>query len=178
MQFFKGDSLETKIYNSVKPLFDYINAQLDQFLEYGYTCRGFGYLLYDTKRAPLAGAIGRDVFARSFVELFEAYANAGTFEGYILLFKKIFGESADVTFTVSAPGKLQIAIEGIGSVTYNALERRLSGGSYAYSDIVDRVSDNIYFRESLEISSEYELQKVIYSLVPNGIYTTITATIG
>jgi len=131
VQLFKGDALEQKMYNVGKAPADSINAALDQFYQGIYSCVPLGEFIYDQDRAPLATAIKREVFINCYNELFDAFSVAGTFESYITVLKKIFGQDALVEF---------IAQGGSGLAEY----------AFEYDDdefVVDHLGDILYFGE-------------------------------
>ena len=103
-QFYKGDERELKFYNSGSPILDDLNAQKDLFFNEAFTTYTLGEIIWDSGRSPLANAIPRKVFRESFSAIFDSFLIAGTFESYLLVFRKIFGDDVVVTFSVPAPG--------------------------------------------------------------------------
>lgn len=177
-EFFKGDALELKMYNSGLPALDNIGLGLDEFWSQCYEMIPMGEFLWDEKRVPLTNAIRRDVFVISFKQIFEAWSFCGTFESYILVFKKIFGDDSLIEFTVPAPGQLHINIEASGIQLSPFIARRIVDNAYVYDNVVDHVGDNIAFATVLGIETQDELEKVLYTMVPAGIYTEVSLTIG
>lgn len=177
-EFFKGDALELKMYNSGLPSMQAIGLSLDDFWNGCYEMVPMGEFLWDEKRVPLTNAIKREVFINSFKQIFEAWSFCGTFESYILVFKKIFGEDAVVEFTVPGPGKLQINIESSGVQLNQFIARTIVDNAYVYDFVVDDVGDNICFATVLGLETEDELNKVLFTMVPAGIYTEVSLTIG
>lgn len=178
MQFYKGDATEQKYYASGEGILDLIGIQLDDFLQGAYSCYPLGDMIWDTGRSPLANAIPRSIFRESFPELFESFRAAGTFEAYISVFKKIFGDDVVIDFTVPAPGKLNIDIEATGVELSNFVARRIVTGAYVFDEVVDDEDDNIVFQTVKGFQSEYELNQMLKEMVPAGIYTEISLTVG
>lgn len=178
MQFFKGDATEKKYYESVKPISDTLSVQKDLFYDEAYACFVLGELLYDNDYAPLARAIPRAIFRKSFATIFNAFLLAGSLESYLIVFRKIFGDDVEVTFTVPDPGKLNIDIVATGIETSLFLARSIVNGSYVFDEILDDEGDNILFQTVKGFESQYELEQMLFEMVPAGIYTLITLEVG
>jgi len=177
-KYFKGDATELKMFDSGNGILTVLGLALDEFFEDAYGSIPMGELLYDEERVPLTNAIRREIFIRSFKEIFEAWSFAGTFESYILVFKKIFGEDVEIDFTVPAPGKLEIDITTAGVQEYEILVREIVSNAYVYYSLVDDVGDFITLATVLGLETPGELEKVLFTMVPNGIFTAVTLTIG
>lgn len=179
MQFFKnGDELEQKSYSSGKPAVDNIDLDLSEFYESAYTTGPLGDVLYDTGRAPLANAIDRNIYRTTFNELFDAFSKVGTFEAYLTVFRKIFGNDVDVDFTVPSPGTLNIDIIAAGVELSDFVARRIENNEYVFDNVVDHEENQIVFQTVKGFTSQYELEQMLYEMVPDGIYTEISLTVG
>lgn len=177
-QYFKGDATELKYYNSGLPISDNLSAQKDIFFDEAYACFVLGELLYDNEYAPLARAIPREIFRESFATVFDAFLVAGSFESYLTVFRNIFGDDVEVTFTVPDPGKLQIDIVAAGFQLSEFVARSIVSNAYVFDEIIDDESDNIVFQTVKGFESQYELEQMLFEMVPDGIYTEITLTVG
>lgn len=177
MQYFKGDDTEVKFYESGKPILDLLSSAKDEFFDQAYACFALGELLYDLNLSPLANAIERNIFRESFSVIFEAFTLAGSFESYLTVFRNIFGDDVVVEFTVPAPGKLEINIEAQGVQLYDIMVRRIVGGAYVLDELVDEVNDNIVARLPKGFQTEYEVMQMLYEMVPDGVFTTVSLTI-
>jgi len=178
VQFFKGDQTELKYYNSALPILDNLIQQRDLFHEDAYGCFVLGELLYDNNYAPLARAIPREIFRESYATIFEAFLEAGTFESYLTVFRNIFGDDVEVDFTVPDPGKLNIDIVAAGFQLSDFIARRIVANAYVFDEIIDDEGDNIVFQTVKGFESQYELEQMLFEMVPDGIYTEITLTVG
>lgn len=178
MQYFKGDAEELKFYESGKEIFDLIDAQKNLFATGAYNAFDLGGVIYDLKKSPLSNAIKRETFREAFAEIFSAFKNSGTFESYINIFTKIFGETVAITFTVPGPGQLNIDIVADGVLLYDFGARTIVDNAYVFDEVVDRVADNIAFQTVKGFTSQYELETMLFELVPGGIYTTISLSVG
>lgn len=174
-QKFKGDALEDKFYNSAAPVLAGFSSEHDDFFNDAYACFVLGELIYDNELSPLANAIPRDIFRESFAAIYESFRFAGSFESYIEVFKKVFGDDVDVTFTVPAPGKLEIDIIATGIEVTNFVVRRIENNTFVlYQLITQDGADNIVLQSIKGLESQYELEQMLFEMVPAGVYTVIT----
>lgn len=178
MQYFKGDETELKFDAAGEPIMSELSLQKDEFLEGAYETGPLGDLIFDNDRSPLSNAIARDIFRIAFKEIFEAFVAVGTFEAYLTVFAKIFGDEAEVEFTVPAPGKLAIEITATGIELSGFITRYIQNNQYVYDQIVDEVGDRIVFKSVKGFTSQYELEQMLFEMVPDGIWTEITLTLG
>jgi hypothetical protein len=177
-QPYKGDAVELKWTGGGADAFDTIGMQLDLFYEECFECFMLGEIISESELSPLANAIDPEIFRESFVEIFDAFVAGGTFEAYLTVFAKIFGEDAIVEFTVPAPGKLTIAIEAAGIETSNFISRTIESNSYVFANMLTQADEQILFQSIKGFASQYELEQMLFEMVPAGIYTTISLTLG
>ena len=162
-QFFKnGDAEELKYYNSAAPISDQLSAEKDQFNQDAYACFVLGELIYDNDLSPLANAIPREIFRESFQSIFDAFLTAGSFESYLSVFRKIFGDDVEVTFGVPAPGKLTIDIVAAGVQLSPFVARYIESNTYVFHNVVDDEGDQIVFQTIKGFESQYELEKMLF----------------
>lgn len=178
MQNFKGDATELKFRAVHETVGGALSLQKELFFEGAYECFELGSLLYDNDRAPLANAIPREIFRESFATIFEQFISAGSAEAYLFVFRKIFGEDVEVTFTVPAPGKLNIDITAIGVEENNFVACRVVDAAYVLDEVVDWDGNNLIFQTIKGFQSQYELEQMLFEMVPAGIYTEISLTLG
>ena len=178
MQFFKGDELEKKFYDSALPIQSLLSLDKDAFLQGAYSAGPLGDIMFDDSRAPLSNAIPKEIFRGAFKEIFEAFVSVGTFEAYLTVFRKIFGDTVIVNFTVPAPGKLNIDIEAEGVELSKFISRYIEENAYIYDYVIDDEDDNIVFQTIKGFQSQYELEQMLFEMVPAGIYTEITLDLG
>lgn len=173
MEFFKGDETEQKIVAAGSPVLAAISLSLDEFFDGAYGAAPLGGIIFDDEMVAVAKAMARDVFIRSFKELFDSWTAAGTFDSYILLFKKIFGDDSSIEFEVPGPGLLNINIIA-GEFDENLfVAREIVDNEYVYSEIVDDEGDNIVFTTVHGVESQHDLEKILFTVTPVGILTTI-----
>ncbi len=176
-QYFKGDDTEIKMYTAGKFATDAVGIQLDLFEDGAYDTYALGDLIFDNDLSPLANAIPRLIFREAFKEIFDAFVAVGSFEAYLTVFRKIFGDDVEVTFTVPAAGKLNIDIVATGVELSDFITRYIENNEYVIDEIIDEEGDNIAFQGLKGFQSQYELEQMLFEMVPAGIYTTITLDI-
>lgn len=178
MQKFKGDAVEDKFINSALPALEATLLSLDEFFESAYETNPFKALLYDEQLAPFCNSIRRDIFIESLDQILDFFALAGSFESYLLVFRKVFGEDVIVNFTVPSPGKLEIDITAVGLEESIFLSREIINNSYVYDEIIDDEGDNIVFQSVKGFTNQYELEKMLFEMVPAGVVTDIDLEVG
>lgn len=179
MQNFKStDEKERKIVEAGKQPFDLKLAELDEFYDNAYSAGPLGDLLWQENRAPLSRAIVQSIFRETFSEVFEAFLVAGSFESYISVFKKIFGDDVEITFTVPDPGKLQIDIVSTGFQLSDFISRYIENNAYVFDEVIDDEGDNIVFQTIKGFQTQYELEQMLREMVPAGVFTEISLTVG
>jgi len=174
VQKFKGDDLENRFIEAGTPVFDTVSNQLDLLDNDIYNVFPLGGAIYDANASPLSNAIPRNIFIESFNAIFTNFTVAGTFESYIEVFKRIFGDDVDITFTVPDPGQLEIDILASGTVLSDMLARYIENNEYIFDEIVDDEGDNIAFQTIKGFETQSELERMLFEMVPAGIYTEIT----
>ncbi len=178
MQYFKGDDLEIQMDACAKEICDQIDLQKDAFFEGAYECAALGDLIYQNNLSPLANAIDQTIYRESFPDIFEAFVAGGSFESYLTVFRKIFGDNVDVEFTVPAAGKLQIEIAAAGNELSNFVARRIVDEAYIYDQVVDHDGNSLVFQTVKGFQTQYELEQMLFEMVPAGIFTEITFSTG
>lgn len=178
MQYFKGDATEIKYAEAFRPIVEQIDLQKKTFFDEAYEAAPLGDILYDTNRAPLSNAIPREIFRDAFKEIFDSFLAAGTFENYLTVFRKIFGDTVVVEFTVPASGRLQIAIEAAGVELSKFIARHIEDNEYVFDYVVDDVGDNIVFQTIKGFQTQYELEQMLFEMVPDGVFTEISLDLG
>ncbi len=178
METFKGDDLELQMIASGQAALSIISLELDAFTDGIYECVPLGEFLYDEDRVPLTNAIRRDIFADSFSQIFDSWKHCGTFEAYILVLQKIFGSDVIIEFTVPDPGVLQIDVESTGFQEDQFVAREIVDNAYVFYDMVTQDDDNLVFNVVKGFQTQQVLEAALFFLVPTGIYTEVSLTIG
>lgn len=178
MQYFKGDDVEKKFVGSVGPLMDILSASKTDFFNNAYTCALLGDLMFAAKSAPLANAIAPSIFRIAFSEIFDAFIVAGSFESYLTVFRKIFGEDVEIDFEIPSPGRLNIDIVATGVEESPFVARYIEDNEYYFDQVVDDVGDKIVFQTIKGFTTQYELEQMLFEMVPGGVFTDIDLELG
>ncbi len=183
MQRYKGNAFEEKMIACAQPIFDTLAMGKDDFFNGAYECGPLGDLLHEGEHSPLANAIKLEIFRTCFNTIYEAFTQAGSFESYLTVFRKIFGDDVDVTFTVPAPGKLSIAIVAAHLEESFFVARRIFHDAYLFDNViwwdgVDNPGGQIIFQSVKGFKTQYELEQMLHEMVPAGIFTDISLTVG
>lgn len=172
---FKNDFAETLEQALKQTLLD-IEVSLDDMFLNCFDAQGLGQAIWQKDASPLINAIDEGIFREGFNEIFTAFIVGGSFYNYIYVFKKIFSDSVQITFTISAPGKLIIDIIASEIELFDYLMRYIQDGKYKFDELVDYDGDNIVGQMVKGFQSEYELKQMLFELVPNGVFTNISLT--
>lgn len=176
MQRFKGDDLEIKFDNAGKEVIEDIGLQLDDFEEEALLAAPLGDIIREDDRAPLARSIDPAIFRDVFPEIFSAFEVAGSFESYLTVFRRIFGDEVQVLFTVPNPGHLEIDIIADEVILNDLISRKIVDNAFVFEEVVDEDGDNISVQTIKGFQTQFELELTLFELVPNGIFTEITLT--
>ena len=177
IQPFKATDLkEARVRDCFLPTLELLGNERDNFDAGAYEAFPLGDVLFATGH-PLASTIPMEVFRSSFPAINEFFQRPGTFEFYIEVFKKVWGEDAEIEFTVPAPGKLLISIEAL-SIQFNlAIARRIVSNAYVYDELIDEDGDNLIFQGTQGLQTQREAEALVLELHPNGIWVEIDLTI-
>lgn len=164
-QQFNGDDLELKFSGSFDLVFKDMKDALLSMIEKAYGEKALGYTLYDGNTSALNGIVERDTFALYYDDIFKAFPYGGTFESYIFILKKIFGEEAEISFTKLAPAALQIDITSDRNTFFKWIESIITKAA-----ITDENGNNIYFRRALQMTDYYKVRSILNIFKNPGIY--------
>jgi hypothetical protein len=178
LQKFKpNDPQEQKFIDCILPSLDLLGVQLDSFFDGANECFLLGDILFVLNRSPLADIITQDIFRESFTAIHEYFTRPGTFEFYLEIFRKIWGNAVEVEFIIPAPGKLQININALSIESANFLARRIVSNHYLYDEVMDHDGNNLCFQVTKGIKTQQETDALITELYPQGIWVQTTLTI-
>lgn len=178
-QYFKGDELELKIEGAAKPVFDRLFTELKAWFDGAYSSAGLGEVLYDNNLVPLTRAVARDIFIKNYGQILEKWEYVGSFESYIYVFTQIFGPGTVITFNRLAPGALEINITAQQTQLFAWLAnlQASQSGQEEASYITDNGGRRIALRTVVGIGDFYEVQSVLDSLNPAGIFLRVNFTL-
>lgn len=166
MQYFKGDDVEIKLSGSAQAVFENLQTELTAWFNDAYDGAGLGAILYDNNLVPLSQTIARDVFIKNYGEILRRWEYVGSFESYLYVFMQIFGPNTQITFEKLAPGALKIYIVTDQTGFINWLTQQ-------GQEIRTQSGQPLMFKQVLGIENFYEVQGVLDSLNPAGIYLEV-----
>lgn len=178
MQNFKGDELELKFLECIRPITSILSLDKNDFLADAYDCELLGNMIYNLQNAPVVKNVVREVFRKSFNEVFKSFESAGSFETYISVFTKIFGEDVIVEFVEEDFGHLIINITATTIDLVNIEVRELVAEEYFSDILVDDLNENILFKVFKVVASQYEIEQMLYEMVPMGVFVEINLSVG
>jgi hypothetical protein len=179
MQYFKNDEIEKKIVNVGQKIFSAIQNDCLLFFNNAYDSWKLGEVLYDEKTTDFHISIKRDIFKKSFNQIFEKWRVVGNFESYITVFKKIFGDNSEITFERISPAHLKINIQTTNNNVSEFLVRKIEDEVVEDNLLITSdTADTIMFQDVLGIENFEEVQAILNSLNPAGIYLEVNFTIG
>lgn len=166
MQYFKGDDVEIKLSGSAQAVLQNLQTELTAWFNDAYDGAGLGAILYDNNLVPLSQTIARDVFIKNYGEILRRWEYVGSFESYLYVFMQIFGPNTQITFEKLAPGALKIYIVTDQTGFINWLTQQ-------GQEICTQSGQPLMFKQVLGIENFYEVQGVLDSLNPAGIYLEV-----
>ncbi len=172
-----NDEKEEKVRDAALPVLTLLGNERDAFYAGAFEAFPLGGVLFDLRRAPLAGAISRENYIQCFFAIYDLFTRPGTFEFYLALFRAIWGPDVEVEFTIPAPGQLGINISALTVQLYNFVARDIVDNAYVYDEVVDQDGDNIVFQVNAGIKTQSETDALLRELHPYGIYVTSTLTV-
>ncbi len=170
-QKFKGDETELKFEAAGTPALELTSGALDSFYSQGFDCNPFLLMLYDEGRMPFSDRIPRESFVDFIKEALINFNSTGTFDAYIFILKKVFGEASTILFEVPGNGKLSILINASTELEFDAIVHEYEAGEFSLTTSDD---DGIVFRGISGIDSEYRLKLLLSELIPTGVFTEFT----
>ncbi len=177
MQAFKeNDATEAKVRAVFHDVFSAVGAQKDAFYNGAYTAYALGDVLAATGE-PIAGVIPLSIFRTSFPMIHQVYTRPGTFDFYLELFKKVWGDDADIQFTVPGPGQLQIDIVALSAARYQAVARIIEDNEYVRYNLQTQDGENLIFLGTAGLQTEREAENLVRELHPEGVWVTINLSI-
>lgn len=179
LQPFKpNDISEPRVAGCLIPILEPLEDERDLFFADAYNAKPLGEVLYELGRDPLVGVITEEIYADSFPAIHELFTRPATFEYYLTVFRAIFGENVNVTFSVPAPGKLLINADALDPETFRILARRIVDDAYLYNLVITTdTEDYITAVGTQGIKTQNEMDALIFELSVAGIWTVCTLTL-
>lgn len=177
-QYFKGDTTEKKMAAVFDGIDSVISESKDDFFENFQTSKPFILSLYDINAVPFTSLVPRDIYYDFIYELLERYPVTGTFDFYLAILLRIFGDRASIFFTVSSPGKLDIEVVGSSDIESELLFSEFNFDTFSSEtgELITHAGDVMTAVGFPGISTQYQLNQIISQIIPAGISPTITLT--
>lgn len=176
-KFKLNDELEARVASVFDPILTSLGLERVNFYEGAFTAQPLGEVLLNLKRDPMVGVISDEVYVEAFSAIHELFTRPGTFEFYLQLFRKIWGDNVDVEFTVPDPGVLEINIEAVEAISYRFIARRIVDNAYVYEPVIDDEGDNIVFQGTIGLKTQDEVDLLMKEISPANIFTTATLVV-
>lgn len=179
MKLFKPtDQLEAKVRDAQLKGYEAIDLAKQEMYDDAWYSMVFGQVLHDAKADSMAGALTREMYANSYPEIHELFTRPGTFEFYMNVFRKIWGDNVEVEFEIPSPGVLNINISATNLELQDFMAREIVAGLYVYDEVVTSDTfENIVFQGTRGIKTQQEVDVLINELHPAGIIVTANLVI-
>jgi hypothetical protein len=128
-----------------------------------YNCHLFADILIEEKKLPIADFVAQEKLRSVLGNLIRCWSIAGTFEGYILFFRAVFGEQVNINFTNPSPAVLNINVSNINKEYYLWLTKGLIG-----NEVITDDNYNLEFQETIKNVSYTDILALLNSLTPVG----------
>jgi hypothetical protein len=175
--FKENDELERRVALVFESLQTRLSQDRNLFYAQAYTAEPLGEVLQNLNADPLAQSLSEEVYRVSYPAIHELFTRPGTFEYYLSVFRRIFGNNVEVEFTIPSPGVLEIDVEAAELLLSNFMAREIISDEYVYHEVVDEEGDNIVFQGAFGAKTPSEMDLLTKELSPSIIFTTSTLTI-
>lgn len=176
-EFHKGDELETRVASVFGAILTSLDLERDNFYDGAFLAQELGQVLWNLERDPIVGVVSETTYRTSFSLIHDLFTRPGTFEYYLSLFRKIWGDEVEVTFDVPSPGILNITINAVDALLFDFIARKIVSDAYVYEEVIDSDGDNIAFQGTVGIKTQDEVDRLIKEISPANIVTSATLTI-
>lgn len=168
-QLMRGDDFETRFYNVWLSLWNQTMADLQAYYDLAYESSTLGAFLFDNDLAQIARALSRDLFIKTYWQLFKEQEKNGTYDAHMYLLYAIFG--GDATIYVENPNPLHV-IYHIATKT----QTLANWVTLAGDNVVTRDGSYIVFRTLvLELNNE-EIASILKATSNYGEYLEFDIT--
>lgn len=150
----RDDIFENKFINVWLSLWNQTLADLQNYYNLAYESRGLGQIIFDNDLADIAKIISRDLFVKTYWQIFREQAKNGTIDAHLYILYSIFG--GDATIMVENPAPLHT----IFHIATNSIE--LNQWKTTQGDnMVTTAGDYLKFRSLLQDLSNEALTALL-----------------
>lgn len=170
VQSFVNDEEERKFNAVFNNVVENTFNDLSLFFNYAYKSVELGNAIYETQKMPIYKILEKSLFKKAYSQILDGQKIAGSFEGYLKILKAIFGETAEINFTVLGKAKLKIDIVAESQELYVMKTRSLS------NPYLIKTKDNFHlaFNELLAKITNRQLLNLLKSTTKAGFYVEFT----
>lgn len=161
MQMMRNDTLERKFYAVWTAMFEQTMADLLSYYELAYQSSIMGEIIFDNQLAAIAKVISRDLFIKTYWQIFNEQRRNGTLDAHMYLLYAIFG--GDATIYVQNPDPLHT----IFHIATKQISLR-QWGTRNGDNMVTRGGDNIVFRTVLQNLTNAEIAALLQATANYG----------
>lgn len=161
MQMMLNDNLEIKFYSIWQAMFEQTLADLLSYYELAYQSSVLGRIIFDNQLASITKLISRDLFLKTYWQIFNEQTKNGTIDAHLYLLYAIFG--SDATILVENPNPLHTIFHiASKSLSLNQWVTR------AGDNMVTRAGDNMVFRSVLQDLTNEEIASLLQATANYG----------
>lgn len=163
MQKVIDDIAENKFINVWLGLFNQTLADIQSYYELAYESYTLGKIIYDNQLADIAKLISRDLFLKTYWQIFDEQAKNGTIDAHLYLLYAIFG--GDSTIVVEHPHPLHTLFHIVtDTIALNQWVTR------AGDNMVTRNGEFLVFRSVLQDMTNEEIASLLQATANYGEY--------
>lgn len=163
MQKVRNDVFENKFINVWLSLWNQTLADLQNYYNLAYESQALGQIIFDNQLADIAKVISRDLFIKTYWQIFQEQTKNGTLDAHLYILYAIFGGEATIVVENPAP------LHTIFHIATNSIA--LSQWTTTSGDnMVTTSGDFLKFRTILQDLSNAELASLLQATANYGEY--------
>lgn len=163
MQKVRDDVLENKFINVWLALWNQTLADLQNYYNLAYESSALGAIIFDNQLADIAKVMSRDLFLKTYWQVFQEQTKNGTIDAHLYILYAIFG--GDATIVVENPTPLHT----IFHIATNSVELN-QWITTAGDNMITTNGDYLKFRAVLQELSNAELSALLRATANYGEY--------
>ena len=157
------DNEENKFYNVWLALFNQTMSDLQDYYDLAYESQLLGGLIFDNKLSEIAKIISRELFIKTYWQIFNEEKKNGTVDAHLYILYAIFGSSATIYVETVNPLHVKYYIQTNTIQLQNWITK-------LGDNMVTKDGDNIMFRLILSNLTNEELANLLKATANYGEY--------
>lgn len=157
------DNEENKFYNVWLALFNQTMSDLQDYYDLAYESQLLGGLIFDNKLSEIAKIISRELFIKTYWQIFNEEKKNGTVDAHLYILYAIFGSSATIYVETVNPLHVKYYIQ-TNTIQLQHWITKLG------DNMVTKDGDNIMFRLILSNLTNEELANLLKATANYGEY--------